>query len=325
MRILVIRFSSIGDIVLTSPVVRVLHEQLGAEVHFLTKPAFRELVAFNPHIHRVHLLPERFGDLTRNLRVARFDAVVDLHHNLRTWRLRAALRHPRWYRFQKLNWEKWLLVRLKLDRLPNVHIVDRYLAAAAPLGVQNDGRGLEFFVDSAVQITHPVLQNPFLAVAMGAAHATKQIPVDQLEQALAPLNLPIVLLGGPNDRKRAVELVRRLNGKEVVDFCGRLSLSESAYVLQRARHLLSPDTGLMHLAAALRIPISSIWGNTVPEFGMYPYRPDDPGAFSIHQVGELSCRPCSKIGFAECPRGHFRCMRDQEPEKWLLSLPRNIR
>ena len=317
MRVLLLRFSSIGDILLTSPVVRTLHEQLGAEVHFLTKSAFRELVAFHPHIHRVHLLPDRFGDLVHELRALRFDAVVDLHHNLRTARLRAALRGPRWYRFQKLNWKKWLLVRLKIDRLPRVHIVDRYLAAAAPLGVTNDGRGLDFYIDPGARVDHPVLHEPFLAVAMGAAHATKQIPVPLLARALRAGTSPVVLLGGPQDRDRAARLLATLPDTTVVDFCGKLSLSESARVLSRATCLLTPDTGLMHLATALRVPVVSVWGNTVPAFGMYPYRPDDPGAFTVHEVAGLSCRPCSKIGFRACPRGHFRCMHDQSPERWL--------
>ena len=311
-RILVIRFSSIGDILLTSPVVRALHQQLDAEVHFLTKPRFAELVSDNPYIERVHLLPARFADLASTLKTLNFHAVVDLHHNLRTWRLRAALPNPTWYRFDKLNWEKWLLVNWKIDRLPRVHIVDRYLATVAPLGVINDGRGLDFYWHPSVHVKHPVLQSSFYAVAMGAAHATKQIPLDRLAEALAPKSQSIVLLGGPKDIERSNALLEQLPNREIIDFCGKLSIQETAFVLQHAAHLLTPDTGLMHLGAALKIPMTTVWGNTVPAFGMTPYRPDDPSSFTIREVTGLACRPCSKIGFAKCPKGHFQCMREAE-------------
>ena len=89
--------------------------------------------------------------------------------------------------------------------------------------------------------------------------------------------------------------------------CGRYSLHQSASLLRQAAFVVSHDTGLMHIAAAFGQRIYSIWGNTVPEFGMYPFRTE----YEALEVPGLPCRPCSKIGFAQCPQGHFRCMRAQ--------------
>ena len=320
-----IRFSSIGDIVLTSPVVRGLHRQLGAEVHFLTKPQFAGLLSASPYIDRIHTLPDSFAELVDALRAYRFDQVIDLHNNLRTWRLRASLTGPRWHRFDKLNLGKWLLVNANIDRLPKLHIVDRYLAAAAPLGLRNDGKGLDYFLPDKTEWPPQVTdlhQRRFVAVAVGAAHATKQIPIQILAEILAELTAPIVLLGGLGDHERAAALVTSLPKAGLYDLVGKLSLHQSALVVQQAAVLLTPDTGLMHIAAALETPIVSVWGNTVPEFGMYPYRPGQPGSYSIHEVEGLSCRPCSKIGHAACPKGHFRCMMKQEVGAIVVQLER---
>jgi ADP-heptose:LPS heptosyltransferase len=313
-KILVLRFSSIGDIVLTTPVVRALAQQVpGAEVHFATKPSYRGLLEPNPYITKVHCLTGSLGDLVQQLKAERFDYIVDLHNNLRTRliKLRLGLKSSS---FDKLNWQKWLLVNLKIDKLPRVHIVQRYLAAAAPLGVQDDGRGLDYFIPAGQEVALATLPAPFqrgyVAVAIGAQHATKRLPMEKLVelcQRLAPR--PIVLLGGPEDAAVAEALLTavRLENAPIHQGCGRYSLHQSASLLRQAAFVVSHDTGLMHIAAAFGKEIFSVWGNTVPAFGMYPYKT----AFQVLEVNGLSCRPCSKIGYAKCPQGHFKCMREQ--------------
>ena len=203
MKILVLRFSSIGDIVLTTPVVRALAQQVpGAQVHFATKPAYRGLLEPNPHIAKVHVLSGSLRDLVRELRAEKFDFIVDLHHNLRTRLLKLQL-NVKSASFDKLNRQKWLLVNFKINTLPQLHVVDRYLAAAAPLGVRNDGRGLDYFIPDGQEIDLQTLpagfQRGYVAVAIGAQHATKRLPVEKLIELCAKLNRPIVLLGGPED------------------------------------------------------------------------------------------------------------------------------
>ena len=325
MKILVLRFSSIGDIVLTTPVVRVLAQQVpGAEVHFATKPGYRGLLEPNPYITKVHCLTGSLGELIQALKAERFDYIIDLHHNLRTRliKLRLGLKSSS---FDKLNWQKWLLVNFKIDKLPRVHIVQRYLAAAAPLGVKDDGRGLDYFIPEGQEVALNTLPAPFqqggyAAVAIGAQHATKRLPhhkLVELCQRLAPR--PIILLGGPEDAAVAEELIAALSSatenslirpfihSPIENGCGCYSLHQSASLLRQATFVVSHDTGLMHIAAAFGKQIFSVWGNTVPEFGMYPYRTE----FRVLEVKGLNCRPCSKIGFAKCPQGHFKCMNDQ--------------
>ena len=322
MKILVLRFSSIGDIVLTTPVVRALARQVpGAEVHFATKPAYRGLLEANPYVARVHLLGGSLRELVQQLKAEKFDYVVDLHHNLRTLLITRQL-GVKSSRFDKLNWQKWLLVNAKIDRLPRVHIVQRYLAAAAPLGVHDDGQGLDYFIPADQEIDLATLPAPFatgyVAVAIGAQHATKRLPLEKLVelcQRLAPR--PVILLGGPEDAPVAQAIMAAVSQEKslshlvtqslIANGCGRYSLHQSASLLRQAELVVSHDTGLMHIAAAFGRPIVSIWGNTVPEFGMYPFRTE----YKVLEVPGLSCRPCSKIGFDKCPQGHFKCMREQ--------------
>ncbi|MBK7475864.1 MAG: glycosyltransferase family 9 protein [Haliscomenobacter sp.] len=321
-KVLLIRFSSIGDIVLTSPVARCLKEQLGAEVHFLTKRAYRGIVDANPHIDKVHALHDSFRELIRELREEKYDAIIDLHHNLRSWKVKRGLHQAPAFAFDKLNLEKWLMVRFKINRLPKVHIVDRYLAAAAPLGVVNDGKGLDYFIPpgqevALLDLSHQfslekelrelLLEGKFLAFVIGAAHATKRLPVHKIVSICRKIRLPVLLLGGLEDQQTGEAIVNAA-GPHVLNGCGKFSLHQSASLVRQALQVITHDTGLMHIAAAFRKEIISIWGNTIPEFGMAPYYPEGIWANTCVQVPALPCRPCSKIGFQTCPKGHFRCM-----------------
>lgn len=314
MKILVIRFSSIGDVVLTTPVVRCLAQQLpGAEIHFITKKAFLPVLEGNPYIHRIITIGSSVKEQLADLKAEQYDVVIDLHRNVRTLRLKWALGRKS-YAFPKKNVAKWMLTNWKIDRMPNVHVVDRYFEAVRALGVQNDGLPCDLFLNEsdAVELPAEIASGKFIVVAMGAQFATKQLPVPLMKSILSEVNVPIVLLGGPTDNERAEALKSELKSLNLIDFCGKLSLRQSAYVLSRASALLTGDTGLMHIATAFRVPVISVWGNTVPAFGMYPYA--QPELYSIHEVTGLSCRPCSKIGYQTCPKKHFNCMQLQDAD-----------
>ncbi len=322
MKILVIRFSSIGDIVLTTPVVRCLKLQLGAEVHFLTKRNFEKIVLSNPHIDRVFSIEKKTSEVIKLLKAEGYDAVIDLHVNLRSLQIKFALGVPS-YSFDKLNLEKWLMTNFKINRLPNSHIVDRYLKTVEPLGVKNDGKGLDFFIpkkdeidvisDFKFQIPEGVAPSNFklqtsnyVAFVIGAAHATKRLPTEKIIDICNQIQLPIYLLGGKEDTERG-DLICVKSSSYVVNLCGKLNLNQSASVVRQAEKVVTHDTGLMHIAAAFGKDIISVWGNTIPEFGMTPYLPT-AGSYII-EVKDLECRPCSKIGHDKCPKGHFKCMQ----------------
>lgn len=315
MKILLLRFSSIGDIVLTTPVIRCLRQQHpDAALHYLTQEAFAPLLQHNPYLNKVHTFNKHEGiaKVIPALKQEKFDFVVDLHHNLRSLFLKSKLGVAS-ASFPKLNIEKYLLVRLGINRLPNKHIVDRYFEAVKPLGVTNDHRGLDFFFSTASETLIPqlpeTLQGGFAALVTGALQGTKQIPEHRLVEIIAELKLPVALIGGKAEHELGARLALQFPNK-AFNFCGNLSLEGSAAMLQQSRVVITADTGMMHIAAALKKPIASVWGNTIPEFGMYPYLPADVPQYRAEVKG-LDCRPCSKIGHSSCPKKHFRCMEDQ--------------
>jgi len=314
MKILVLRFSSIGDIVLTSPVLRCLHQQIGAEVHVATKAEYADLVAYSPYVTKVHWLGDDLGTFIQTLKGEQFAEVIDLHHNLRTSRIKRALGVPA-HSFNKLNIEKWLLVNFKLDRMPPIHIVDRYMAAVAHLGVKNDGQGLDLFIPPEREVPLASLpethRNGYTAIAIGAAHFTKRLPEHRLIELVNLVKGPVVLIGGKEDRAVAHAISSAIGGR-VFDATGQYDILGSASLIKQAHSVIAHDSGAMHIACAFKRPVVSVWGNTVPQFGMGPYLPTDPARARTAEVNGLSCRPCSKIGHDQCPKGHFRCMEKQD-------------
>ncbi len=316
MKILVVRFSSIGDIILTTPVLRGLKEQItNCEIHYLTKKKFASLLENNPRIDRLWTIEDSIDEVLSELKKENFDHVVDLHHNVRTLALKKKLGRAN-TSFRKLNVEKWMLVNMKMDKMPKVHIVDRYFDTVLSLGVKNDALPCEFYISIENKIdvaaSFSLEKKKYIGVAIGAQFATKTLPTEQLIKILRQINAPIVLLGGPEDDTKAQEILAGLPVNKIQNFCGKLNLQQSASVVEQAAVLLTHDTGLMHIASCFEVPVVSVWGNTVPEFGMYPYFPQKPELFSIHEVKDLSCRPCSKIGYQTCPKKHFKCMMKQD-------------
>ena len=339
-KFLIIRFSSIGDIVLTTPVIRCLKQQAaGAEIHFLTKKSFRSILEGNPYISKLHLLEDDLNALLPQLKGEKFDHVIDLHNNLRTMQVKRFLKVPH-TSFNKLNIQKWLLTNFKVNRMPAIHIVDRNLQTVQQFGVRNDGEGLDYFIPEKDEADIHQLPLPhqfgYIGLVIGAALHTKKLPLQKLQELCSIIDHPIVLLGGPEDRANG-ELLEAIDHFKIYNACGKFNLNQSASLVQQAKVIISHDTGLMHIAAAFKKPVVSIWGNTVPEFGMGPYygqhmvnnyifqvpnkKVSQPSLNTrttiVNQPGpdaHLACRPCSKIGHDACPKKHFRCMNDQSME-----------
>lgn len=328
MKFLVIRFSSIGDIVLTSPVVRCLKKQVpNAEIHFLVKPQFKIVVANNPYIDKIHVLQEDWNAMIAELKAEKFDQIIDLHHNLRTLRVKQALKLPA-YSFNKLNIEKFIFVKLKWNVMPKVHIVDRYLKTVAHLGVENDGAGLDYFIAPHEEVQQHDIpashQAGYIALVVGASFYTKKLPVYKLQELCAAIPHPIILLGGKDEFDEG-ERIKKADHIKIYNACGKFSLNESADLVRKSKLVIAHDTGLMHIAAALKKPVIAIWGSTTPSFGMVPYYgknflmqralPHDDV-----QVHKLWCRPCTKIGRHKCPQGHFKCMKNISIEEMVQKV-----
>ncbi len=310
-KVLILRFSSIGDIVLTSPVVRCLKSEYPlCEIHYFTKKAFLPIVESNPYVDKVHSFEKNISEVIGVLQKENFDLVVDLHNNLRSAQTKQKLGKPT-TTFTKLNFKKWVLVNFKINKMPGAHVVDRYLQTVEKYGVRNDGKGLDYFIPENEEISFSTLpashQHGFIGFVIGAKHATKQLPINKIIAICKTLSQPIVLLGGKEDEHLAEE-IRVALGEKVYNACGKYSIHESASLVKMADKIVSHDTGLMHIAAAFKKEIISIWGNTVPSFGFSPYQSHPKS--KIVEVSGLSCRPCSKIGYNKCPKGHFKCMNE---------------
>ncbi|HNQ12693.1 MAG TPA: glycosyltransferase family 9 protein [Bacteroidia bacterium] len=311
-KILIVRLSSIGDIVLTTPIIRCVKQQLKAEVHVLIKKNFAQVLANNPYIDQVKYFENDMNACIAELKKEGYTHIVDLHNNIRSYRIKKALGILS-FSFPKLNIQKWLRVNLKIDVLPKVHIVDRYFEACQSLNVKNDHKGLDYFPSEkdfmVVQTLPSYFLSGYVVFVCGAMHETKRFPVSKFIEVANQSKHPVVLIGGKEDRALAESIVEK-SETQVFNACGRTSISESAVLISKAKAVLTNDTGMMHIAAAFNKPIVSVWGNTIPEFGMYPYLLDENKNSFISEV-KLSCRPCSKIGHSQCPKGHFNCMQLQ--------------
>ncbi len=320
MKALFIRFSSIGDIVLTFPVVRTLKDlHPDCSISFLTKEEYLPLLNANPAIDEKIAFKGSVRATRKLIKKGGFDIILDLHRNIRSYGV-SLFAAGRTYRYPKLNIRKALFTGLKLDYLPEKHIVDRYLETLEALGAEKVTNGICFSVPegSRVDLADMGHKN-YSCIALGAKFHTKKIPMDLLESIAAEMEGPVLLLGDSSDAELGEELLRRLPQKQLVNCAGKYDILQSASILEGSSKLITGDTGLMHIASFFDIQIISIWGNTSPKFGMFPYRQNKGNTDVIFEKQGLKCRPCSKIGYDTCPKGHFRCM-DHNPAEIVSKL-----
>lgn len=304
-KILCIRFSSIGDIILTSPIIRALKKRYPeAEIHIVTKAQFASLWSANPYVHEVHSYQGNLWSLANRLRKISFDAVVDLHKNVRSFLLSALLlKIP--YRINKYTAERKHWVKTKINTLPQKHLVDRYFDALADLDIKNDQQGLDYFIpkDQEINPADVGIPGSYIVYAIGGQHVTKVLSYPKMVELCERISSKIVLIG---DAKDAIigERLANLFPTKVINLCKQTSIGQSASVMKQAEYVISHDSSMMHIAAALKKKIYVIWGSTHSGFGMYPYQTE----FVSLAMDHLPCRPCTTQGTNDCPLGHFDCM-----------------
>lgn len=315
MKILLIRFSALGDILLTTPVLRCLKEQGGHELHFLTKKENAFLIEANPYLTKIHYFANSLSQTTQELQKEKFDYVVDLHKNIRSLRIRIGLgklcSNASSYPKHSLSRIYATLFHNK-QLLPKSHVVDRYFQAVKKLGIKNDHNGLTYIPQT---LPPPQINKiaPYIAIAVGSKHFTKQIPNTLLAEIISNAPKVFVLLGDKNDALKAQMLLKLFPTPppNVINLCGDLNFDQSAQVIAHAQGVISGDSSLMHLAAALNKNLISVWGSTVPQFGMYPYYAKNSKALCYTlENNEIKCRPCHKHGRKKCPKNHFDCMNN---------------
>lgn len=300
-KVLIIRFSAIGDIILTSPIVRTLKKS-GYAVHFLVKTKFKSAIENNRYLDKLYCLEE--PSLKESLLSENYAQIIDLQNNLKSFKLRRGL-SSNTNIVNKENLKKLLLVRTGVDLLKKEHIVERYFKTIKALGIENDHQGLDFHIATKKPLSIDKiafsLDQKYIAWVIGASYPKKMLPVEHIVKVCESLNIPIVLVGGPADGERGQIISSTKKVNNVFNLCGKLSLKESAFIVKKAALVLTNDTGLMHIASAFKKDIISFWGCTKPSIGMYPYL---PGENSMEMVSPVNKGPCSKLG--------NRCKSDSE-------------
>lgn len=321
MKILIIRFSSIGDIVLTSPVIRYCKEILNAEVYFLVKPQFHFVVKDNPNIDQIIKLDKDLKNTLIQIKKEKFDLILDLQNNLKS----TYLKYFSWTKYKtvdKRNISKWFLVNFKSKNIEIPHIVERYLDTIW-IDKSDYNPYLEFFFPTQNNLLKKFnLPKKYIAISLGAKHFTKKIPQEIIIKIIEGLDFNFILIGGNDvDFDKIMQIPEA--ERKISNLCGILDLSQSAQIIESSQLLITSDTGMMHIGAALGKKIHVLWGNTVPQFGMYPYYGKNVNISINHEV-MLPCRPCSKIGYDKCPKEHFNCMINQNISDILYQLKRDL-
>jgi len=326
-RVLLVRFSSIGDLLLTTPLLRAIRARHPrAHLAFVVREDMADTLRHNPRIDE--LITWRRGSslaaLARRLRAEPWTHRLDLHGSLRS-RLLRQLVPGRWTGYPKYRARRRLLIATHGRRGGNLGpVAERYFAAARDLEVRPDGAGLEFFTAPEADGRaadflarhHLGGSRPLVALAPGAAHFTKRWPARHwmaLAQQLVT-DHDIVVLGGAAER----ELARAIAGAardRASSAAGEFTLEGTAALLKRASRLIAGDTGVLHLATAVGTPVVGLYGPTVEAFGFFPYR-----ARAIALQHDLSCRPCSSQGGPACPLGHHNCLVKLLPREVIAAI-----
>ena len=329
MRLLFIRFSSIGDIVFTTPAIRCAKQQIpGAEIHFLTKTSMKSVTEANPYIDHFHYFDKDLTATIASLKQYKFGYTIDLHNNFRTYRIKKALGVPA-LTYNKLSFQKMLLTNLHINIMPQRHIADRCLDTLKKLGVVNDGKGMDYFIPTQVKLKANDIptshQAGYIAIIIGASFATKKLPVNQLQDLCNLIPYPIILIGGKEDAAEGLAIAA-IDPTKIYNACGKFNLPESALLVQQAKTVISHDTGFLYIACAFHKKTVAIWGATSPALQVEPYYAESDltsnnsselsnGNTEMYYnaiVPNMTCQPCSNYGTKKCPQGHFGCMRQQD-------------
>lgn len=338
-KILVIRFSSLGDVILTTPALKSIRQNFPqSEIHFLTKEEYKEILLSNPNVNKIITISNDagFDELKRlKIHLKDYDLIVDLHNNLRSFYLRLFSSAKKAV-FKKYSLRKFLLVKFKINLMKELpSIAERYLKVLYKLGIRVEyiqplQRGIlpEIFttpetfqsLDSKLsQLLSP--DSRLILIFPSAKHFTKTYSPEYFAELINKFDaekFSFVLVGKGNDKKN-INIIKAKTGENVYDLCDQLNALELFELMKRCSLVISGDTGPMHIAEAANVPLIMIAGSSVKEFGFYP---QNEKAIIIENE-QLKCRPCSHVGRSECPLGHFKCIMELKPES-ILNEVKNL-
>lgn len=315
-KFLIIRLSSLGDVILSTSVVRELKKQFpGSQIDFLVKEQYVDAVKFNPLITNKYVYPADniTGKLTGILENEKYDAVIDLQNNFRSRKITKELSADL-YSYKKPSLKKFLLVRFKINLFRQIKSVQQMYSEACPL-IEFDNQPPEFYFTISPKIRKP--EKRLAVLCPGSRHFTKMWPVEyfiRLSAKLINSGYEVYVTGGKDD----IEICREIAGTNslIFDYSTGNKLDEIATVINFADVVVCNDSGLMHIASALKKPLAAIFGSTVKEFGFSPLSANSV----VIENKELSCRPCSHTGRSNCPKKHFKCMKEITPDSVFNQL-----
>ena len=325
-KFLIIRFSSIGDIILTTPLIRCLRAAFpNAQIDFLVKKEFAVVLSGNPHINNIITFDKtdsrnQLRQIRMQVQLTRYSMIFDIQKNIRSIMIGVGSRTGI-AGFSKKLLARELLIRFKINIYKEIKPVYlRYFEAVETLGVRYDGKGTEVFpaeqetyaVEALLAQNHIPRDKPLLVAAPGAQWETKRWTTEGFATAADTFcnqtGAYTVLIGGPGDVETCTLMQAQMKTPSL-NLAGKLSLMGSAALLGKAAMVITNDTGMLHMAQAMKAAVVAVFGPTTRELGFFPL-PENSRVAEI----ELSCRPCTQKGLHLCPKKHFRCMNDLRPE-----------
>lgn len=310
-RILIIRFSSLGDILLTTPLIRTIKtKHPETKIDFLVREEYADALKLNPNINLLYLLSRsgKMKILSGILKKNNYDFIVDLQNNVRSRMLKRSLKVTS-YTYPKPTIEKLLLVRFKINLLKQLKsIPQRYSEALNKFEL--DDKGLELFLPRYTDVNLSYIDKN-IGLIPGSKHFTKRWPKEyfiELGNKLNQNGFNVKIFGGKDDKQICGQIASGIENS--INLCSENNLFETAAGIKQCKIVITNDSGLMHAAAAVGTPIIAIFGSSVREFGFVPYKIKN----LILENNSLSCRPCSHIGRSSCPKHHFKCMKEITPD-----------
>lgn len=311
-KVLIIRLSSLGDVLLTTPLIRSLKKQFpNLHIDFVVRSEYSDALTLNPYLTNIFTyqnLKSDQIDLIRQLNINKYDLIIDLQNNLRSQKIAYALKVPK-VKFNKRSLDKFLLVNFKINRLKSAEPISKRYASAIN-GFKLDNEGLDLFTNNSPNILLSG-KSDLIGLCPGARHFTKRWPEEyfsELGSLLIKNGYKVALFGGKSDNEICAEICQRISGS--INLCNDNDLLQIAADMKLCKAVVCNDSGLMHVASAVGTKVIAIFGSTVKEFGFAPYNGDN----LILENNSLTCRPCSHIGRSSCPKKHFECMRSIKPE-----------
>ena len=324
MKVLICHTSDFGNLIFATPLIRNLKMNLEAEVFCLIDMENKDAINENPYISEIFLKEET--SVSKLIRSNSFDLVIDLEIKFTTW-LFSILSGIKILKPKSQKFAEWYMVALRIDQLPDKHYADQLLEVLDSLSSKRDVLGLDYFIPEKDEIERSwlpdIFQKDFVILSLHSAYASRRLPLKKLIEICDRINKPIIVIGDEKDKILAGEIytffkkngsgntyekgLLELNKKSVIlDLCGKLNRNQIASLTRNCSYVFCHDSWVIPVASAFKKEVFTIWGNTIPEFGKYPYKTK----FKILQNNRLDCRPCSAKGYDKCPKGHLKCLNE---------------